>query len=53
MIQTIIAIGIVVLATAYVGISTYKSLSGTKGKSGCAGCSGCELQKYKKGKCHC
>lgn len=38
MMETIIAIGIVVLAAAGVGWALYRSASG---KSGCAGCRGC------------
>ncbi|MFP4215776.1 MAG: FeoB-associated Cys-rich membrane protein [Planctomycetota bacterium] len=38
MMETIIAIGIVVLAAGGVGYGLYRSASG---KSGCAGCRGC------------
>ncbi len=38
MMETIIAIGIVILAAAGVGFGLYRSASG---KSGCAGCRGC------------
>ena len=38
MMETIITIGIVVLAAAGVGYGLYRSASG---KSGCAGCRGC------------
>jgi hypothetical protein len=38
MMETIIAIGIVILAAAGVGWALYRSASG---KSGCAGCRGC------------
>jgi hypothetical protein len=39
MMETIIAIGIVVLAAAGVGYGLYR---GATGKSGCPGCRGCE-----------
>lgn len=38
MMETIIAIGIVILAATGVGWALYRSASG---KSGCAGCRGC------------
>ena len=38
--QTLIAIGIVILAAAGVGYGLYRSVSG---KSGCAGCRGCSM----------